>query len=250
MEKDSVRREQRAMAWRTRNPNEEKPATIMNMPLFPLNHVVLFPGMVLPLHIFEPRYREMIDRCVAEQLPFGVLLIKEGREVGGDAIPHTVGTAARIVRVERMDDGRMNITAVGGQRFRVKEFHSDQRYLTGTVEHYPIVNGGTRLADEIAHRVRPRLIEYVEMLSRASQQQLKLDRLPEDATTLAFMVAIAMQLGHTDKQALLELSGIPDMLARELYLLSRELLLLGHMVDTHADIMAMSMGPTGYILPN
>lgn len=246
----NVKRERRATARRTGRPNEEKPATTMNMPLFPLNHVVLFPRMVLPLHIFEPRYREMINHCLAEQLPFGVLLIKDGVEVGGEATPHTVGTAARIIRVERMDDGRMNITAVGGHRFRVKEFLHDQGYLSGVVEPFPLVNGGTRLADEIAHKVRPRLIEYVELLSKASQQKLKLDRLPEDATTLAFMVAIAMQLDHVDKQALLELAGVPEVLARELHLLSREMLLLGHMIDTYADIMAMSMGPTGYILPN
>lgn len=222
----------------------------MEMPLFPLNNVVLFPGMVLPLHIFEMRYREMINRCIKEQLPFGVLLIEEGHEVGGEAKPYMVGTAARIVRVERMDDGRMNITTVGTQRFRVKQLHHHESYLTGTVEHLPFVNGNTKAAEQLAHRVRPYLLEYVELLSKATRQQLKLDRLPEDATTLAFMVAIAMQVNHDDKQALLALPGIPEMLARELHLLSRENLLMQYMLDTHADILEMCMGPTGCILPN
>jgi hypothetical protein len=222
----------------------------MEMPLFPLNNVVLFPGMVLPLHIFEMRYREMIKRCLDEQLPFGVLLIKEGREVGEAALPHTIGTAARISRVERLDDGRMNITVVGTQRFRVKEFHYEHSYLTATVEQRPFVNGSTKLADDLAHKVRPRLLEYVDWLSKASRQQLKLDRLPEDATTLAFIVAIALQSNAQDKQQLLEKTGIPEMLAREAYLLSRENLLLQHMVETQAQVLAMSMGPTGYIFPN
>ena len=73
----------------------------MEMPLFPLKNVVLFPGMMLPLHIFELRYREMINRCIEEKIPFGVLLIEEGQEVGDTAKPHMVGTAARITRVER-----------------------------------------------------------------------------------------------------------------------------------------------------
>ena len=222
----------------------------MELPLFPLNNIVLFPGMVLPLHIFELRYQEMINRCVKEQLPFGVLLIKEGTEVGEPALPHLVGTAARIMRVEQLGDGQMNITVIGTQRFRVKELHHHHSYMTGTVEAFPLVNGSTKLADELAHRIRPRLLEYVELLSKASRQKLKLDRLPEDALTLALMVAIALQVSNEDKQELLGLVGIPEMLAREIRLLSRETLLLQYMVDTHADVVAMSLGPSGAILPN
>src|SRR3954453_11337770 len=87
------------------------------IPLFPLN-TVLFPGMPLPLHIFEPRYREMIGACVRDERPFGVVLIKEGREVGEAAMPFEVGTLAKIVGVERLDDGRMNVVTVGTDRFR------------------------------------------------------------------------------------------------------------------------------------
>ena len=72
--------------------------SMTELPLFPLN-VVLFPGMVLPLHIFEPRYREMVNYCLDEKKPFGVVLLREGEERGGPAIPYQVGTAARIMRV-------------------------------------------------------------------------------------------------------------------------------------------------------
>jgi Lon protease-like protein len=228
----------------------EKRTKTMQLPLFPLKNVVLFPGMVLPLHIFEMRYREMINRCIDETLPFGVLLIQEGEEVGEDPLAHAIGTAARIMRVERLEAGRMNITAVGTQRFRVKEFHHDHSYATGTVEHLPFVNGGTKTAEELAHKIRPRIIEYVDLLGKASRQQLKLDRLPEEPTTLAFMVAIALQVSNEQKQTLLSLHGIPEMLAREVYLLSREVQLLQHMFDTQAEVLEMSMGPTGYIFPN
>ena len=221
----------------------------MDLPLFPLN-VVLFPGMVLPLHIFEPRYLEMINRCLEEEIPFGVVLIQEGHEVGGPARPYMVGTAARIMRVERLVDERMNITVVGTQRFRILELNRSHSYLSAAVAQFPAINGSTRIAMEMAQKVRPKIIEYVELLSKASQTKLKLDRLPEDPTTLAFLVAIALQVNNRDKQQLLEIPGIPEMLDRERYLLSLELLLLRHMVETQDAILAMSGGSTGYIFPN
>ncbi|HXL19893.1 MAG TPA: LON peptidase substrate-binding domain-containing protein, partial [Streptosporangiaceae bacterium] len=76
------------------------------LPLFPLN-VVLFPHMALPLHVFEPRYRKMIGDCLEEGHSFGVVAIREGRETG-PATPYGVGTLAKIVRIDRLDDGRMN----------------------------------------------------------------------------------------------------------------------------------------------
>jgi Lon protease-like protein len=221
----------------------------MEMPLFPLN-TVLFPGMVLPLHIFESRYQEMINRCISEKLPFGVVLIQEGQEVGGNAKPHMVGTAARIVRVVRAEDGTMNITCVGTQRFRILELDNSHSYLSAKVTQYPVVNGSTKAAVDMVHRVRPKIIEYVSLLSKASKTDLKLDRLPEDPTTLAFLVAIALQIDNIDKQELLALPGVPEMLDRERYLLSCETLLLRYMIDTQETLSEMSSGPTGYIFAN
>lgn len=228
---------------------EGRRTSTMNMPLFPLN-VVLFPGMVLPLHIFEPRYREMVGRCLEEKIPFGVVLIHEGAEVGGPARPYLVGTAARIVRTEHLEDGRYNITTVGTQRFRILELDHSHSYLSAKVTHFPAVNGNTRAAVEMAHRVRPKVIEYVELLSKASETELKLDRLPEDPLTLAYLVAIALQVNNHAKQELLETAGVPEILERERSLLTYETLLLRHMVATQGDLPGMSSGPTGYIFPN
>ncbi|MEZ4613151.1 MAG: LON peptidase substrate-binding domain-containing protein [Caldilineaceae bacterium] len=111
----------------------------MEMPLFPLN-VVLFPGMFLPLHIFEPRYREMVEHCVETKSPFGVALIRDGQEVGDAATPCDIGTAARIAKVQRMPDGRMNISTVGTQRFRIESVDYSRSYAVAQVRHYPIVN--------------------------------------------------------------------------------------------------------------
>ena len=98
---------------------------IVELPLFPLN-VVLFPGMRMPLHIFEERYKTMIGQCVEREQPFGVVLIKEGKEVGDPAEPFRTGTSARITRVARLEEGRMNIVTHGERRFELVEIRSRQ----------------------------------------------------------------------------------------------------------------------------
>ena len=221
----------------------------MELPLFPLG-TVLFPGMMLPLHIFEPRYREMINHCLDEKLPFGVVLIREGKEVGETALPHIVGTAARITRVERKPDGRMDILAVGTKRFRIQELNHDRPYLTGNVSHYPVLDGETQLAMEQAQRVRPKILRYVELMTKATGVQLQLDQLPEEPTTLAFLTAIALQVSAADKQRMLNQAGIPAMLDLGNYFLARELQLLHYMVETQDVVQALTSGPTGHLFAN
>ena len=107
------------------------------LPLFPLR-TVLFPGQTLPLHIFEPRYRQMVADCMASDRTFGVALIREGAEVGGPAVPYEVGTTAVIQGVDRLDDGRLNIVTIGHERFRLQEVDSSAKpYLVGRVAAYP-----------------------------------------------------------------------------------------------------------------
>ena len=89
------------------------------LPLFPLK-VVLFPGNILPLHIFEERYRLMVRYCLEEESNFGVIMIKKGSEVDDQTEPYNVGTAVRIVESDTMDDGRMNIITAGQYRFQIK----------------------------------------------------------------------------------------------------------------------------------
>lgn len=221
----------------------------MEMPLFPLN-VVLIPGMALPLHIFEPRYLEMVERCLDERSPFAVALIKEGQEVGGPAVPHTVGTAARITRVERHPDGHMDIMVIGARRIRIDAVRDDKPYLVGDVRLYPVVNGATQLAVDQAQRVRPKILRYVDLLTRATGVKLRLDRLPEDPLALAFLTAIALQVKPQEKQRLLALPGVPEILDLGNYYLARELQLLRHMIDSQASLPGMTFGPTGSLFMN
>ena len=92
----------------------------MDLPLFPL-HTVLCPGIALPLHIFEPRYREMVGRCLADDAPFGVVLIREGREVGAERPDlAAVGTLAEIREANEYEDGRYDLLSVGTTRFTIE----------------------------------------------------------------------------------------------------------------------------------
>src|SRR3982751_2871548 len=103
-----------------------------DLPIFPLN-TVLFPGMPLKLHIFEERYKLMISRCYQSGQPFGVALIKSGQDVGGRAEPFMVGCTAIISEMEPLPGGRMNIVAVGRERFVAHGFRYDQPYLVAEV---------------------------------------------------------------------------------------------------------------------
>ena len=102
----------------------------------------------------------------------------------------------------------------------------------------------------MSDRVRPQVIEYIELLSKASKTKLQLDRLPEDPLTLAFLIAISLQVNATDKQQLLDAPGVPEILALESKLISRESQLMQFMLDTGEDVRAMNSGPTGYVFPN
>ncbi|HLQ34544.1 MAG TPA: LON peptidase substrate-binding domain-containing protein, partial [Chloroflexota bacterium] len=138
------------------------------LPLFPLSEV-LFPGMMLPLHIFEPRYRLMIRRCVSEKIPFGVVLITRGQEVGPSAEFFNVGTTARITRVQRADDGRLYIASVGEQRFRILQTFTDQPYLQGQVEVIPEQPGQNDLLDALTARALAALSEYLRVITGSAE---------------------------------------------------------------------------------
>ena len=94
------------------------------LPLFPLNSI-LFPGGVLALKVFEQRYMDMAKRCLQDQSPFGVCLIKEGEEVASPVVPHRVGTLARIDTWDMPQLGVLNVRAIGLQRFQILEYQTE-----------------------------------------------------------------------------------------------------------------------------
>jgi Lon protease-like protein len=208
------------------------------LPLFPLN-TVLFPGMPLRLHIFEDRYRLMIGECTERQQPFGVVLIKAGQEVGAPAEPREVGTTAHIAALSRLDDGRMNLVAVGQQRFRIEELIQVKPYLVGRV---------TMLADEReddllrqeAEAMAPALKEYLSALFAMLDQQPEPFELPSEPARLSYVAASVLQVGLEDKQLLLESPSTRERLQCGIEILRRESEKLATVLDVKKRLGTVS----------
>ena len=188
------------------------------LPLFPLD-TVLFPKQVLPLHIFEERYKTMIGRCIEEGAPFGVVLIRSGKQVGGDAVPHDVGTTARIARVQRLPDGKINLITLGGHRFRVLSLDRSEPYLTGDVEYLisEAAEGGA--VQREAERVATLFAEQFRLIMAVSNQWTRELNLPGESDALADFVAAQIDVPADVKQELLETLPVLDRLRRESELL-------------------------------
>ena len=141
---------------------------MIELPLFPL-HTVLCPGVALPLHVFEERYRAMVGRCLREDSPFGVVLIRDGREVGGGpASIAEVGTVAEIREANRFSDGRYELLVVGTRRFRIESVAVGREpYLVGTVELLDDPVGEAEAARDLTDRVTQRFVRYLGLLQPA-----------------------------------------------------------------------------------
>lgn len=207
--------------------------TALRLPLFPLN-TVLFPGMVLPLHIFEPRYRELVNHCLETHTPFGVAFIESGSEVGGPAQPHAIGTYGLVQGVERLADGRMNIEVVGQERFKIVTLHHDKSYLCGTVERFPLAGADTARAVALGHALRPWVQRYLKILGESANVPLDGQSLPDEPTALGYLAAIVSQVPMAEKQALLACPSAIELLTRERILYRREISLLKALLQ-HRD---------------
>ena len=138
----------------------------MKIPLFPL-HTVLCPGIVVPLHIFEERYREMTRRCLDTGEPFGVVLIREGREVGSRSISTLagVGAFAEIRRAGRYPDGRYDLLAAGTGRFMIESVDAGSAaYLVADVTPLDDEVGDEPRAERLAATAIGRFVRYLELM--------------------------------------------------------------------------------------
>jgi Lon protease-like protein len=141
----------------------------MELPLFPLN-TVLCPGIALPLHIFEERYRALVRHCLESSSPFGIVMIREGREVGTGAISFTgIGTVAEIRDAGRYEDGRYDLLVVGTKRFEIRRVLSGRRpYLVAEVEVLDEELGDAATSNRLAMRATRRFVTYLELLQPRS----------------------------------------------------------------------------------
>lgn len=191
--------------------------------LFPLN-TVLFPGMVLPLHIFEERYKQMISECIEESQPFGVTLLRSEQAERSMGDIYDVGTTAQIAQVDPLPDGRMNIIALGQQRFRIHQIYQHQSYLTAIVEDFPEVDEDdySTITTRATQNVSKLLSSYLEILKEMGTIELNTRHLPNSPEALAYLVAIILQIPNDQKQALLSIADIPELLNEEYELLKSE----------------------------
>jgi hypothetical protein len=213
--------------------------------LFPLN-TVLFPNMPLALHIFEERYKLMIGRCVAEAVPFGVVLIREGRGVGTSAVPFAVGTTAHIINVERLDEGRMNLICVGRQRFRLHSVTQRTPYLIGRVAYEPHEFGARDVVYGVAAEVRQLFADYLRVLAAIVEVELNFTALPPEADSLAYGVVAAIQIENVEKQHWLENDSVQQILQDEAQRLPKEIVrlkLLGELEKEHKQREEKKIGP-------
>ena len=195
---------------------------LVELPLFPLN-VVLFPGMPMPLHIFEERYKQMIGECVDREAPFGIMLIKEGPEVGGPAEPVRIGTTARISQVERLQEGRLNIMTTGERRFELVEVTQQLPYLVGQVRYLPEETGDA--PSSALDQVKEAYAVFLRHLTSLAGGWASTAELPEEPVALSFAVAsslattVAMPGGV--KQDILEAPDAAERLTRLVPLLEQ-----------------------------
>ncbi len=198
----------------------------MKLPLFPL-HTVLFPGATLPLHIFEPRYREMVGRCLEHDEAFGIVLILEGEEVGGPAVPCRVGTEAAIIASQRYRDGRYDVVVEGHRRFEVVALERTKPYLRAEVRFLDEPEGvlaigladttaklfegflesaeltGHPLADETWRNLDPGALSYriASVLAMSDEVKQELLEIPDAATRLRRVAKELMAITRVDAEA-------------------------------------------------
>ena len=181
-----------------------------NLPLFPL-HTVLFPGATIPLQIFEDRYKKMINYCLESDSMFGIVLIKEGDEVGGPAIPHNVGTVANITNTREISGGRIYISVLGTKRFRINEIVQDTPYLVAEVEVGESEDDPYIPEDELSS-IKKAASEYVEHLLTIRGGWATNTPTPPNTVELSYFLAQLLQIDMTKRQDILGNNSCRDRL--------------------------------------
>lgn len=197
------------------------------LPLFPLG-TVLYPGMVLPLHIFEDRYRQLVQDLMARPEPreFGVIAIREGRETGVNGVTslHEIGCIAELREVSEPEEDGFDIVTIGTERFRLGALDQSQPYLQGEVERLPEEEGETGSLSVLAAQASFR--SYLDALVEHGGATVLIEDLPSEPGLLSYVIAAAVIIELPAHQALLAEPDAESRLAAERTLLARETAML------------------------
>ena len=184
------------------------------LPIFPLR-TVLFPGDLLPLHIFEPRYRLMVSRRADMSPCFGVVLTRSGNEVGDRPATYDIGTSATNVEHVLLPDGRSNLLVKGARRFQILESDWDESYMQATVrwldtDESPVPAEETT---EAMARVQFHLDRYLDAFSQGTGHEARFRVFGEDPVEFAYAVASSLPMPVESRQRLLEASPPQELLS-------------------------------------
>ncbi len=209
----------------------------IRLPLFPLGSV-LYPGLVLPLHIFEDRYRLLVADLLAGPEPrqFGVIAIRQGRETGVDGVSslYETGCIAVLRRTEKHPDGRFDLVTVGTDRFRLMSLAEPAPYFRGDVELLPEGVGDVAAATAAVPSVQRQFRAYLDLLTERSQTQVSISELPDEPVLLSYLVAAVVVVDLPVKQRLLEEPDALRRLAAERSLLTTEMRMMRSLTVTAA----------------
>jgi len=199
---------------------------MIELPLFPLN-VVVFPGMPLPLHIFEDRYKEMISVCIGEERPFGIVLIRSGSAEHDPLVePYGVGCTVDIIQVQRLEGDRLFIMTVGQDRFRIRSLRRDKPYLVGMVELMKLQKERSAPLVQAASRLYPLVIDYLNILATVADVAFDTSNVPTDPESLVYTAAALIQAPPEKKQLLLEANRASRLLQHLYRVYGQEIALL------------------------
>jgi uncharacterized protein len=199
------------------------------LPLFPLG-AVLYPGMLLPLHIFEERYRQLVRDLLRRPEPrrFGIIAIRKGRETGIDGVNslYEIGCIATLRRVDQHEDGRFDLVTVGTQRFRLLGLDQTLPYLQGDIELLAEDEVDQAAAAPFVRAVQVAFRAYLDALTERGGATVRIEELPGEPGLLSFVVAATMVIDLPERQSLLDESDTVGRLNAERALLARETAML------------------------
>jgi Lon protease-like protein len=213
------------------------------MPLFPLG-TVLYPGLLLPLHIFEERYRRLVRDLLdgPEPQEFGVIAIRKGRETGVEGVSalYEIGCTAALRQVARHGDGRFDVVVAGTQRFRLLGLDQSRPYLQGEIELLTEETGDEAAAALTARAVQRAFRDYLDALATQGAARVDVPDLPDEPVLLSYLVAASMIVDLSDRQVLLAEPDAAGRLAAERTLLARETRILRTLTSTPATDLRSS----------
>lgn len=218
--------------------------TTATIPLFPLD-LVLFPGMELPLHVFEERYKRMMGLCLRENRDFGVVLARSQTDVPGQSLTHDVGTSAHIHGATRFADGRLNLETRGERRFQIVSFNWNLEYMTGEVRWLPEDDAADSSLRERAETQWNALRRRIAAITGEPITEVDLPADPSDA---AYDLSGFLPVTNIEKQMLLEATNTDTRLREAIRLVVREHGILKFTTAIHAEIPQPTEGSV--ILPN